>query len=153
MLGFVLFLMLVKLYPLSVTLQKLVWVRPFAMHVTGPVCLDWCLRIKRFGKTHLLFHSFMILSVALAGFLPARSREMEVKMCDSYTVLLTTSKTFHLSLGRNQQDPCTTDLHLICFFPSCAFGLHIIILTLSASHQLKSLNPRFFLLCYCTAAK
>lgn len=73
----------VKLYPLSVTLQELVWIWPFAMHVTGPVCLGWCLRIKRFGKTHLLFHSFVTLSVALAGFLPAQREGWKTKMCNA----------------------------------------------------------------------
>lgn len=104
-----------KLYPLFLTLQELAWVLAICDacdYVTGPLCLDWCLRIKRFGKTHSLFHSFMILSVALAGFLSAHGSEMESKIYDSTPC----SSQLNLSLDRNQQDSYTS-LHPICFFP------------------------------------
>lgn len=50
---------------------------PSVMHVAGPVCLGWGLRIKRFGKTHSLCHSLLLFSVALAGFSLAWSGEMD----------------------------------------------------------------------------
>lgn len=51
--------------------------QPSVMHVAGPVCLGWCLRIKRFGKSHSLCHSLLLFSVVLAGFSPAWSGEMD----------------------------------------------------------------------------